>query len=100
MTQRPTLGSRSTTSAAGIHSFHILLATMKNGGATVAWRAVGHRLENYAAFLQALRAGHLDDELKYAYCVSGVVTPVSHMYHGHKWYTRSDAPDGNHHRHR
>jgi hypothetical protein len=51
------------------HSFHILVATL---GAELAepqviWRAVGGRLDNYAAFVDALRTGKLDDNLAYGY---------------------------------
>ena len=49
------------------HSFHILVAKLaKNDGKpTVVWRAVGHQLKDYAAFVSALRTGKLDDRLDY-----------------------------------
>jgi len=33
----------------------------------VVWRAVGHQLKDYTAFLDALRSGKLDDRLDYAH---------------------------------
>jgi hypothetical protein len=49
------------------HSFHILVAKLTKNGAkpTVVWRAIGHQLKDYAAFLNALRTGKLDDRLDY-----------------------------------
>ena len=49
------------------HSFHILVAklTKNDGKPTVVWRAVGHQLKDYAAFVSALRTGKLDDRLDY-----------------------------------
>jgi hypothetical protein len=49
------------------HSFHILVSKLaKNDGKpTVVWRAVGHQLKDYAAFVSALRTGKLDDRLDY-----------------------------------
>jgi hypothetical protein len=51
------------------HSFHILVATLGAGQAKpqVIWRAVGGQLDNYAAFVDALRSGKLDDNLAYGY---------------------------------
>jgi hypothetical protein len=48
-------------------SFHILVAklTKNDGKPTVVWRAVGHQLKDYAAFVSALRTGKLDDRLDY-----------------------------------
>jgi hypothetical protein len=47
------------------HSFHILVAKVTKNDAkpTMVWRAVGHQLKDYAAFLEALRTGKLDDRL-------------------------------------
>ena len=49
------------------HSFHILVAkfTKNDVKPKVVWRAVGHQLKDYAAFLDALRSGKLDDRLDY-----------------------------------
>ena len=49
------------------HSFHILVAKVTKNDAkpTMVWRAVGHQLKDYAAFLEALRNGKLDDRLDY-----------------------------------
>jgi hypothetical protein len=49
------------------HSFHILVARLgKNDGKPkVVWRAVGHQLKDYAAFLDSLRSGKPDDRLDY-----------------------------------
>ena len=51
------------------HSFHFLVATLTKGEqkAKVVWRGVGDRLKDYAAFLDALRSGKLDDKLDYAH---------------------------------
>ena len=47
------------------HTFHLLVAKLTNGDSQpkVVWRAVGGPFENYAAFLDALRSGKLDDRL-------------------------------------
>jgi hypothetical protein len=58
------------TSAAGIaHTFHILVAKrMKNEAKPKAvLRAIGGPLKDYAAFLDALGSGTLDDSLNYAH---------------------------------
>jgi hypothetical protein len=49
------------------HSFHILVAKLTKNGAkpTVVWHAVGHQLKDYAALLDALRSGKLDDRSNY-----------------------------------
>ena len=49
------------------HSFHILVAKVRKNDAEpmVLWRAVGRQLKDYAAFLEALRTGKLDDRLDY-----------------------------------
>ena len=49
------------------HSFHILVAKFAKNDAkpTMVWRAVRHQLKDYAAFLEALRTGKLDDRLDY-----------------------------------
>jgi hypothetical protein len=49
------------------HTFHILVAKLTKDGAKpkALWRAVGGPFKNYAAFLDALRSGKLDDRLDY-----------------------------------
>jgi hypothetical protein len=49
------------------HSFHILVAKVTKNDAKpkMVWRAVGHQLKDYAAFLEALRTGKLDNRLDY-----------------------------------
>jgi hypothetical protein len=49
------------------HTFHILFAkiTKDDAKSKVVWRAVGGPLKDYAAFLDALRSGKLDDRLDY-----------------------------------
>lgn len=49
------------------HSFHILIAKLASGDAkpTVVWHGVGHQLKDYAAFIEALKAGTLDDRANY-----------------------------------
>jgi hypothetical protein len=49
------------------HTFHVLVATLTRGDAKpkVVWRGVGGPLKDYAAFLDALRTGKLDDRLVY-----------------------------------
>jgi hypothetical protein len=49
------------------HSFHILVAKLPKDDAkpTVVWRALGRPFKDYAAFLDALRNGKLDDRLNY-----------------------------------
>src|SRR5262249_16816411 len=51
------------------HSFHILVARLAKNNAKpkAIWRAVGRPLKDYAAFLDALRSGKLDDRLEYAH---------------------------------
>jgi hypothetical protein len=51
------------------HSFHVLVATLAKGEAKpkVVWRGVGRQLKDYAAFVEALRSGKLDDRLDYAH---------------------------------
>jgi hypothetical protein len=51
------------------HSYHILVATLTKGDQkpNVVWRAVGDRLKNYSALLNALHSGKLDDKLDYAH---------------------------------
>jgi len=50
------------------HSFHVLVTVFKNGDTKPRdiWRGVGDRLKDYAAFLEALQSGKLDDRLDYA----------------------------------
>ena len=47
------------------HSFHILVAKLTKDDAKpkVVWRAVGGPFKDYAAFVDALRSGKLDDRL-------------------------------------
>jgi hypothetical protein len=49
------------------HTFHILVAKLSKTDAKpkVVWRAVGGPFKDYAAFLDALRSGKLDDCLDY-----------------------------------
>jgi len=49
------------------HSYHILVAKLAKNDAkpTVVWRAIGHQLKDYSAFVDALRTGKLDDRLDY-----------------------------------
>ncbi|HEY2568321.1 MAG TPA: hypothetical protein VGI25_03285 [Candidatus Udaeobacter sp.] len=49
------------------HSFHILVAklTKNDPKPTVVWHAVGHKLNDYSAFLDALRSEKLDDRVNY-----------------------------------
>ncbi|HYY35507.1 MAG TPA: hypothetical protein VE867_03950 [Candidatus Binatia bacterium] len=51
------------------HSFHILVAKLTKTDAKpkVVWSAVGRPLKDYAAFLDTLRNGKLDDRLDYAH---------------------------------
>ena len=51
------------------HTYHILVANLANNDAKpkVAWHTVGGPFKNYAAFLDALRSGKLDDRLDYAH---------------------------------
>jgi hypothetical protein len=51
------------------HSFRILVARLTKDDVKpkVVWRAVGGPLKDYAAFLDALRSGKLDDRLDYAH---------------------------------
>jgi hypothetical protein len=51
------------------HSFHILVAKLAKNDAKpkVVWHAVGHQLKDYAAFLDSLRTGKLDDRLNYSH---------------------------------
>ena len=51
------------------HSFHILVAKLPKGDGKpkIIWQAVGRQLKDYAAFLDALRNGKLDDRLDYGH---------------------------------
>ena len=51
------------------HTYHILVGNLANNDAKpkVAWHAVGGPFKNYAAFLDALRSGKLNDRLDYAH---------------------------------
>jgi hypothetical protein len=50
------------------HSYHILVAKLTNTTAKpkLVWTAMGGPFNNYAAFVDALRAGKLDDRLDHA----------------------------------
>ena len=50
------------------HTFHVLVAKLNKGEAKakVVWSAVGDPFKDYAAVLEALRSGKLDDRLDYA----------------------------------
>ena len=47
-----------------VHSFHLLVATLGNGGQQpkVIWRGIGGLYKDYTAFLLALRTGEFNDE--------------------------------------
>src|SRR5437867_6734347 len=49
------------------HTYHILVAklTKDNAKPKAVWRAIGGPFKDYAAFLDALRSGKLDDRLDY-----------------------------------
>jgi hypothetical protein len=49
------------------HTFHVLVTKLAKNDAKpkIIWSAVGGPLKNYAAFLDALRNGKLDDRLNY-----------------------------------
>jgi hypothetical protein len=51
------------------HTFHVLVARLAKNDVKprVVWRAIGSPLKDYAAFLDALRSGKLDDRLDYAH---------------------------------
>jgi hypothetical protein len=51
------------------HSFHILVAKLTKNDAKprVVWHAVGPQFKDYAAFLDALRNGKLDERLDYSH---------------------------------
>lgn len=51
------------------HTFHVLVARLAKNDAKpkVVWHAVGGPLKDYAAFLDALRSGKLDDRLDYSH---------------------------------
>jgi hypothetical protein len=51
------------------HSFHVLVAKVSkdNGKPKVIWQALGGPFKDYAAFLDALRNGKLDDRLDYGH---------------------------------
>jgi hypothetical protein len=50
------------------HTFHVFVARLAKNDAKpkVVWRAISGPLKDYAAFLDALRNGKLDDRLDYA----------------------------------
>ena len=50
------------------HSFHVLVAKLSKEEATpkVVWQALGGPFKDYAAFLDALQSGKLDDRLDYS----------------------------------
>jgi hypothetical protein len=49
------------------HSFHVMVARLKAGESkpSFVWRGVGKQLDNFKAFLEALRNNKLDDSLNY-----------------------------------
>jgi hypothetical protein len=49
------------------HSFHVVVATCKEGDpkATLLWHGMGEPFKNYAEFLRALKLNKLDDTLPY-----------------------------------
>ena len=47
------------------HTFHILVANLAKNEAKAVWSAVGGPFKDYAAFLDGLRSGKLDDRLGY-----------------------------------
>ena len=51
------------------HSFHVLVAKLAkdNEKPKVIWIGIGRPLKNYAAFLEALRSGKLDDRVDYGH---------------------------------
>jgi hypothetical protein len=51
------------------HSFHVLVAKLPKGDGKpkIIWQAVGRQLKDYAAFLDALRNGKLNDHLGYGH---------------------------------
>jgi len=51
------------------HTFHILVATLIKNDSTpkLVWSVVGGPFKDYAAFLEALRSGKLDNRLGYAH---------------------------------
>ena len=50
------------------HTYHILVAKLANDSAEpkVVWRAIGGPFKDYAAFVDALRSGKLDDRLSHS----------------------------------
>jgi hypothetical protein len=50
------------------HTFHVLIAKLTEDEAKpiIVWSAVGGPFKDYAAFLDALRTGKLDDRMDYA----------------------------------
>ena len=51
------------------HTFHVLVAKLAKNKAKpkVIWQGIGRPLKDYAAFLDALRSGKLDDRLDYGH---------------------------------
>ena len=49
------------------HTYHILVAKLANNDAKpkLVWRAIGGPFKDYAAFVDALRTGKLDDRMDY-----------------------------------
>jgi hypothetical protein len=47
------------------HGYHVLVARLEDFKAQFVWHGVGNKLKDYAAFLNALRSGELDDRRDY-----------------------------------
>jgi hypothetical protein len=50
------------------HTFHVMVASYRknDNNAKAVWNAMGGPFKDYAAFIDALRTGKLDDRLDYA----------------------------------
>ena len=48
------------------HSFHVLVAKLKDGKQSFVWYGVGRHLKDFRAFLDAVASNKLDDRLDYA----------------------------------
>ena len=49
------------------HSFHVLVAKLKDGMQSFVWYGAGARLKDFRAFLDAVASNKLDDRLDYAH---------------------------------
>ena len=65
------------------HTFHLLVAklTKTDSEPKLVWRAIGCPFKNYAAFVDALRSGNLDDRMNYAQ--SAALTRFTHTSRCH-----------------